>query len=176
MSVPNDPEGRHFNANGQDITEYMIQAYATVYDAQGRITGEIREGRQFLRERMNRGETLWLGQAGFDFLKGGSDKYLDLSGKDPVLKTRPVITWGFDKNEIPTGQEAKIVRIPPCLVQFSGPLVGNQQHKTLGDLTIGFTTPGLYDILFEAFPYMPATFQLKVTQSGVVVAGKAVIS
>lgn len=79
----------------------------------------------------------------------------------PVLRVRPLLEKGFDKTEIAVREPATLRDVPAARVSFEGPVKGTHQHPG-GDLVVGWTVPGIYVVMVEAFPFLPTEFTLTV--------------
>lgn len=155
VSAPATLETRNLDADFLIMGPFV--RYEAVPDTTvGRITGSGRQPLGGTRLERERGVSILqlAGEWGVD--------YVDLSGESPVVLPRPLVDWSFNKDEVLVREEAVLPNIPPCLVRFSGPVSGEQDHPETGDLVIGFTTAGVYTLEFEAFPYMPASLTLTV--------------
>jgi hypothetical protein len=149
-----------------DPNFFDIQPFVR-YDASGRLLEGGSQGLGFTHQALMKGEYIIPTQVDFSRnLPEMNKHYIDLSGSAPLVKERPVIDWSFDKNSVVPMQEATLVHLAPCVVNFSGPQSGKQDHPKLEDLKIGFKLPGVYELTFEAFPYMPAKFAIQVQPSG----------
>ncbi|MRI54061.1 hypothetical protein D8770_08860 [Methylobacterium sp. DB1607] len=89
--------------------------------------------------------------------------YVEFVGeaRAPVLRVRPQLEHSFDKTAIAVRGAATMVELPSASVTFDGPVKGRHTHEG-GDLVVGWTVPGTYTVLIEAFPALPATFEIKV--------------
>lgn len=145
-----------------DERDYDTLAEATIYDETGRIIGYKRQAIGFTEEDRELGARILIGAGEWDRATLMSSRYVDLSGVEPVLADRPEFEGRFDRPILPAGEEATLPGVPACTVTFAGPVSGTHEHEG-GDLKIGFTVPGTYSILFEAFPVLPVALTLTVT-------------
>ncbi|UIN38293.1 hypothetical protein [Methylobacterium oryzae] len=142
--------------------DYITPAEAVPYDETGRIVGYRFQGVGFTEDEQERGIRILFGDGGWCMQTFTSRRYVDLSGAEPVIQDRPEFEGRFDRPILPAGEEATLPGVPACTITFAGPVSGTHEHEG-GDLKIGFTVPGTYAILFEAFPVLPAALTLTVT-------------
>ncbi len=92
--------------------------------------------------------------------------YVEFVGdpRAPVLRVRPELGRTFDKTEIAVREAATLLDVSAGRVTFDGPTKGAHQHPG-GDLAVGWTVPGTYTVTVEAFPALPAVFEIKVGAS-----------
>ena len=135
-----------------------------VYDDRGRITGRGASGQFMLDILRKSGSKILVTDREYDFSIDDAKVpiYVDLSGTEPVLRGRPAWTPEIDTLEPMTRQELTIANAPSCCVNFTGPQAGRQDHPQPGPLKIGWTTPGTYELLIDAFPAMPIRLEVKV--------------
>ncbi|WP_060772470.1 hypothetical protein [Methylobacterium sp. AMS5] len=125
------------------------------YDAEGRIHGTGIQGWKASEENCPKGQSVLFVDA--DRMLD----YVDLTG-EPTVKKRPSFDGAFNPPSVPVETESVLAGLPACSIRFTGPETGSHAHEG-GDLVVGFTSPGVYTITCEPFPYLPATFTLTVT-------------
>jgi len=142
--------------------DYHTLVSAALYDEDGRIVGHKTQGIAFTEQEIAGGARLLIVEGDWGDAEFRVSRYVDLSGAEPVIRERPEFEGRFDRPILPAGKEAILPGVPACTVTFAGPVSGTHEHGG-GDLEIGFTVPGTYTILFEAFPVLPAAITLTVT-------------
>lgn len=78
-----------------------------------------------------------------------------------VIQLRPELDLTFDTTAVAVREAATMAGLPAASVSFDGPVRGRHQHFG-GDLKIGWTMPGTYTVTIDAFPALPAVFEIKV--------------
>lgn len=126
------------------------------YDEDGRIGETGTQSIVAIEMMQDEGELILANEIG-----DPNKDWIDTSSGSPVVVPRPTLELPASL-EVEAGVEVAIEGVPACLVRFTGPLEGEQEHEE-GDLEIGFSIPGAYTIRGEAFPHRPFEIALEVT-------------
>lgn len=129
------------------------------YDENGRIVETGQQGVAFILAEKIQGTRIIEGDG------EGKEQthWVDAENGTPTLTERPTLADIPPTLTVKPGVEAVIPGLPPCEINFTGPLNGKQHNTSLGDVLIGFRVPGTYRIAAEPWPYRPISIELKVS-------------
>lgn len=150
------PPAPNADANGAPDQAFLTPTKTVSYDAEGRITGMVENALAYVRQRQIAGERLVIGEGHWN------THYVDLSGTTPEIRERPAFASTFDPPSVAIRVEAILAGVPAGEIAFTGPVSGGGHHEG-GDLHVGFTVPGIYQIAIDPFPSRAITLQLTVT-------------
>lgn len=155
LTIPRSEDGIDY---ATELARQPRSVLTVEYDDAGRITAfggmpeeDVLNTLRFTQRKIMRGE----GKPETHYVEFVGD------ARAPVLRVRPAFTEGFDKTEVSPREAATLRDVPAAKVSFKGPVKGTHQHPG-GDLVVGWTVPGTYTVCIEAFPALPASFEIKV--------------